>query len=188
MYHLCYAILLPQGLIKLRFQDRLCIRTRSTQFRPAAPPPHLVRTDADAHAHSAPPRSGVQITPRRSALRAPCLCSRPLWRPALPASRCLPHASGSPHRCSESSALNSETLPPMPHCQCRKHMPRHVRGRLHHSPCVAARTHPAPLVRERYQKVLAALLTARPRKPVHQNATLQKLSQAALVVGPHRIQ
>ena len=112
MYHLRYAILLPQGLIKLRFQDRLCIRTRSTQFRPAAPPPHLIRTDADAHAHSAPPRSGVQITPRRSALPAPCLCSRPLWHAALPTSQCLPPDSGSLHRCSKSSLLASEISPP----------------------------------------------------------------------------
>ena len=43
-------------------------------------------------------------------------------------------------------------------------MLHHVRRRLHHAPCVAARAHPASLARLRYPKVLAALLTPRPRK------------------------
>ena len=45
-------------------------------------------------------------------------------------------------------------------------MLHHVRGHLHHAPCVATRTHCTPLAQVRHQKVLAALLTARPRKPV----------------------
>ena len=51
---------------------------------------------------------------------------------------------------------------PLPHCHCRKHMLHHVRGRLHHSPCVAARTRPAPLARIHYQKVLAGLFNSAP--------------------------
>ena len=54
-------------------------------------------------------------------------------------------------------------------------MLHHVRSSLHHAACVAARTHPAPNARIRYQKVLAALLTARPRKPVRQNGKARHL-------------
>ena len=115
------------------------------KFHPAAPPPHPARTGADAHAHSAPPRSGVQITPRRSALRAPCLCSRPLWRSALPASRCLPPASGSPHRCSESSALNSETPPPIAALPMPEtHAPPCARPSPTFAVCCSSHTHRAP--------------------------------------------
>jgi len=34
---------------------------------------------------------------------------------------------------------------PLPHGHCRQLMLHHVRSRLHHTPCAAARTHPAPL-------------------------------------------
>ena len=58
---------------------------------------------------------------------------------------------------------------------------------LHHAPCVAARTHPAPLAQIRHQKVLAALLTARPRKTVRQNTALQIFPQVTLYVCRHRV-
>ena len=66
-------------------------------------------------------------------------------------------------------------------------MLHHVRGRLHHAPCVAARTHPAPLALIRHQKVLATLLTAHPRKPVRQNTALQIFPQVTLYVCRHRV-
>ena len=34
---------------------------------------------------------------------------------------------------------------PLPHGHCRQLMLHHVRSRLHHTPCAAAQTHPAPL-------------------------------------------
>ncbi len=61
-------------------------------------------------------------------------------------------------------------------------MLHHARSRLHHAPCVAARTHPAPLARVRHQKVLAALLTARACKPVRQNGKARHLKNR-LVAG-----
>ena len=53
-----------------------------------------------------------------------------------------------------------------------------VRRRLHHAPCVAAQAHPASLAQIRYQKVLAALLTPRPRKAVRQNAAPKNLRKS----------
>ena len=61
---------------------------------------------------------------------------------------------------------------PLANCHCWKYMLHQVRRRLHHAPCVAAQAHPASLARIRYQKVLAALPTPRPRKAVRQNAAL----------------
>ena len=49
------------------------------------------------------------------------------------------------------------------------------------------RFHPAPFARIRHQKVLAAPLTARPRKPVRQTAALQIFPQVTLSVCRHRV-
>ena len=63
----------------------------------------------------------------------------------------------------------------------------HVRGSLHREPCVTARIHPAPFARIRFQKVLATLFAAPPRKPVRQNAALQIFPQVKLYLCRHRV-
>ena len=69
---------------------------------------------------------------------------------------------------------------PLPHCHRRKHMLHQVRIRLHHSPCVAAHTHPAPLPRIRCQKVLAAGVGTLRR------AALRNYGRRSLPVFPRR--
>ena len=74
------------------------------------------------------------------------------------------HASQARAHAKQSAPLNK----PITHCHsatatagntCSTNMC----SNLHHAPCVAAHTHPSPLARIRYQKVLAAHLTARAR-------------------------
>ena len=124
---------------------------------------------------SASRQNGAQITPHRCALLSPCLCSLALWRAPLRSSRSPPPRSGSLHQRSKSSTATAG------------HMLHHVRGRLHHAPCIAARTHPAPRTRIRNPKAQATHLTARPRKPVRQNAALQISPHITLYVCRHRV-
>ena len=60
-----------------------------------APPPHPVCTNANARVRSTSRQSGAQIAPRRRGMLSPCLCSLPLWRAALRASRSPPPGSDS---------------------------------------------------------------------------------------------
>jgi len=55
---------------------------------------------------------------------------------------------------------------PLPHGHRRQHKIHPVCSRLHHAPCVASQSHPTTIARIRNQNILAAHLTARPRKPV----------------------
>ena len=52
-----------------------------------APPPHQACANANAGVRSASRQGGGQIAPRRRGMLSPCLCSLPLWRAALRASR-----------------------------------------------------------------------------------------------------
>ena len=60
-----------------------------------APPPHRACTNANARVRSASRQSGAQIAPRRRGMLPPCLCSLPLWRAALRASRSPPPGADS---------------------------------------------------------------------------------------------
>ena len=87
--HLRSADFQLQGLLKLQFRDRLCIRTRCTQASSTCGP----RNNSSGRPCATTPSSrywckctsgmrqgGAQITRRRSGLLAPCLCPLPLWR------------------------------------------------------------------------------------------------------------
>ena len=63
-----------------------------------APPPRPACTHANARGRSASRQSGAQTTPCRCGLPPPCLCSLPLSRAALRASRSPPPASSSLHQ------------------------------------------------------------------------------------------
>ena len=141
---------------------------------PAPPPPSSMHKCKCTCAFSVAPKRCTNNTPLLQPAAA-VLGSLPLSRAALRASRSPPPASSSLHHGLKSSARALEIPPPtavLPYCHCWKYMLHHVRRRLHHAPCVAARAHPASLARIRYQKVLPALLTPRPRKAVRQNAAL----------------
>ena len=68
-----------------------------------APPPHPVCTNANARVRSTSRQSGAQIAPRRRGMLSPCLCSLPLWRAALRASRSPPPGADSLHLSRDSS-------------------------------------------------------------------------------------
>ena len=68
-----------------------------------APPPQPVCTNANARVRSTSRQSGEQIAPRRRGMLSPCLCSLPLWRAALRASRSSPPGPDSLHLCRASS-------------------------------------------------------------------------------------
>ena len=63
-----------------------------------APPPHPACTNANALVRSASRQGGAQIGSRRRGMLSPCLCSLPLWRAALRASRSPPPGSDSPQQ------------------------------------------------------------------------------------------
>jgi hypothetical protein len=74
---------------------------------------------------------------------------------------------------------------PLAHRQARKHVVDHVRRHLHHAPCVAGRTHPAPLAGERNQEVVPALGAPRPGETVCQDSALEVSTQLTLNPGRH---
>ena len=75
-----------------------------------APPPHPVCTNANDRVRSTSRQSGAQIAPRRRGMLSPCLCSLPLWRAALRASRSPPHGADSQHLCRDSSRKQDNNI------------------------------------------------------------------------------